>query len=112
LAPRADPAPPDTAQQLIAEWIDHVPKRPPSSVIGQVGKQLATLVAEGQDPADLRRGLAAWASKGLHPSTLPSVVHEVTTTRGPRPSASAAAAQAALDAGERVQARRAKQALA
>lgn len=99
------------AQQLVAEWLDHTPKRPPNAVIGQVGKQLAALLAEGQDPDDLRRALAAWTTKGLHPSTLPSVVHEVANssrTNG-RPSASALAAQAALDAGARVAARHATQ---
>lgn len=109
LAPLTEP---HAAQQLIAEWIDHSPKRPPAAVIGQIGKQLNTLLSEGQDPDDLRTALAAWATKGLHPSTLPSVVHEITTAglrTDTRPSASAAAAQAALDAGARVAARRAQE---
>lgn len=108
LAPLAEP---HTAQQLIAEWIEHTPKRPPTAVIGQVGKQLTALLADDQDVDDVRAGLAVWASKGLHPSTLPSVVHEVTTSRHrtrTRPSTSEAAAQAALDAGARVAARRAQ----
>lgn len=67
----------DTAQTLIGEWIDHCRKRPPDRVIGQVGKELRALLAEGVDPADVRRGLAAWARKGLHPSTLASAVNEV-----------------------------------
>lgn len=71
----------DTAGTLISEWIDHCPKRPPGTVIGQVGKHLKTMLAEGIDPDDLRRGLAAWHAKGLHPSTLPSVVNETMNTR-------------------------------
>jgi hypothetical protein len=70
-----------TAQTLIAEWIDHCAKRPPGNVIGQVAKQLKTMLDEGVDPADVRGGLAAWHSKSLHPSTLPSVTNEVMNHR-------------------------------
>lgn len=66
----------DTAGTLVAEWIDGCRKRPPGSVIGQVGKHIKALLADGFDPAEVRSGLALWASKGLHPSTLPSVVNE------------------------------------
>lgn len=65
-----------TTQALIGEWISHCRKRPPAAVIGQVSKLIKNMLAEGIDPADVRRGLAAWHSKGLHPSTLPSVVNE------------------------------------
>lgn len=74
-------APHDTAQALIADWIDHIPKKPPGSVIGQVGKHIKAMLADGIDRADIRRGLATWAGKGLHPSTLPSVVNEVMNAR-------------------------------
>lgn len=66
-----------TPQTIVGEWIDHCAKRPPKNVIGQVGRTVNALFMEGIDPDDVRRGLAAWASKGLHPSTLPSVVNEV-----------------------------------
>lgn len=69
--------PPDTTDRLIGEWIEHCRKRPPGNVIGQVGKQIKNMLAEGIDPADIRRGLAGWHSKGLHPSALPSVVNEL-----------------------------------
>jgi hypothetical protein len=46
-------------------------------VIGQIARHVKAMLAEGIDPADLRRGLAAWHGKNLHPSTLPSVVNEV-----------------------------------
>lgn len=65
-----------TAQTLIAEWIDHCRRRPPGNVIGQVAKQCKGLLDEGFDYDDVRAGLALWHSRGLHPSTLPSVVNE------------------------------------
>lgn len=74
-------APRDTTQALVADWIDHVPKRPPNSVIGQVSKHIKAMLAEGIDAVDVRRGVAAWANKGLNPSTLPSVVNEVMNAR-------------------------------
>lgn len=84
----ADASPPTTAQTLIAEWIDHCGARPPSDVVGQVSKRVATMLAEGIPYADVRRGLAAWQAKGLHPSALPSVVHETRTASNRRTSTS------------------------
>ena len=86
----ADGAAP-TAQTLIAEWIDHCPGgRPPGRVVGQVGRELGGMLAEGIPAADVRAGLAAWHQRALHPSALASVVHElrvgVTATRTPRRS--------------------------
>ena len=65
------------AGSLVAEWIEHCADRPPSRVIGQVSKELKTLLGEGIDPDRIRRALAEWNRKGLHPSTLASVVHEI-----------------------------------
>ncbi len=74
----ATPEPsPATTDALIAEWIEHCRKRPPGNVIGQVGKQIKAMLAEGIDPSDVRAGLAAWWRKGVHPSVLPSIVNEV-----------------------------------
>jgi hypothetical protein len=73
-------APPDTAQALLGEWIDHCPQRPPKQVLGQVAKMLGSLLGEGYAPEQVRRGLAAWHEKGLHPAALPAVVHEVINT--------------------------------
>ena len=70
-------APQITAATLVGRWIDHCNARPPGNVIGQVGKHLAAMLAEGIDPAAVEAGLAAWHAKGLHPATLPSVVNEV-----------------------------------
>jgi hypothetical protein len=66
-----------TAQTLVASWIDHCQARPPSAVIGKVAKHVGALLAEGIDPAHVERGLAAWKTKGLDASLLPSVVNEV-----------------------------------
>ena len=74
-------AEPESSQQLIAEWIEHTDPRPPGRVIGQVSKEIKTMLDEGQPYRDVRAGLAAWASKGLHPSTLASVVHEQRTRK-------------------------------
>ena len=82
LAPLAE----QSAQALIAEWLDHTPQRPPGRVIGQVSKEVKAMLDEGQPYEDVRAGLAAWAQKGLHPSTLASVVHETRTPKAPRAS--------------------------
>lgn len=76
---------PPTAQTLIAEWIDHCNGRPPGRVVGQVSKEIKTLLDEGVSYDRVRAAVAAWNSKGLHPSTLASVVHEITNA-GPRVS--------------------------
>ena len=79
-AEAADAPEPVTARTLISEWLDRCAKRPPKNVIGQISKQIKDLLAEGIDPDDVRAGLALWMRKGLHPSTLPSVVNEAMNT--------------------------------
>lgn len=75
-----------TAQSLVAEWIDHCNgQRPPGQVVGQVAKQLGQMLDEGIPAEHVRAGLVAWHDKRLHPSALPSVVHEI--RQGPRPAA-------------------------
>lgn len=74
-----DIAQPETSQTLMAEWLEHTSPRPPKNVVGQVAAQLKKLLDEGQPYADVRNGLIAWVQKGIHPATLPSVVHEVRT---------------------------------
>jgi hypothetical protein len=70
-----------TAQVIVGEWLERTSKRPPKSVIGQMAKQIRALLEEDRiDPDDIRRGIARWMQKGLHPSTLPSVVNEVMNT--------------------------------
>jgi hypothetical protein len=72
-----------TAQTIVGEWLEHSPKRPPGTVIGQMAKHIRVLLEEDRiDPDDIRRGIAYWMAKGLHPSTLPSVVNQVMNARG------------------------------
>lgn len=71
-----------TAQTLVAEWIEHCDDRPPGKVIGQLSREVKTMLTEGIPYEAVRAGLAEWHRKGLHPSALASVVHE--TRRGPR----------------------------
>lgn len=69
---------PDTvsAQQLIAEYAAACTHRPPKDVLGHLGQQVRKLLDEGITPAHIRAGLDRHRAKGLHPSTLPSLVHE------------------------------------
>lgn len=85
-----------TAQTIIAEWIERCNSRPPGRTIGQVAKLTGEMLGEGIDPDDVRRGLAAWMSKGLHPSTLPSVVNEVMNAPPSRASTADSRAHDAL----------------
>lgn len=76
-------------QTLIGEWLDHCTTRPPSRVIGQTTKEIKTLIDDGFTTDQIRPGLARWAAKGLHPSTLPSIVNETLNTtpaRGGQPN--------------------------
>ncbi|MEV4096945.1 hypothetical protein [Streptosporangium saharense] len=83
--PRRPPAPPGaddehpaaTAQTLVAEYVEACHHRPPSDVLGQLGKRIKRLLDDGIPPDAIRDGIAAWAAKGLSPSTLPAVVNEV-----------------------------------
>jgi hypothetical protein len=84
LAPPADPNQDNKTptQTLTSEWIDHCATRPPSQVIGQVSRQLKQLLeVDCIEYKQVRAGLIRWQTKGLHPSTLPSVVNEVINSR-------------------------------
>ncbi len=70
-----------TAQTLLAEWLDHCEQRPPRRVRDHTAREIKTMLDEGIPVDDVRRGLAAWHAKRLHPSALASVVHE--TRLGP-----------------------------
>ena len=88
------------AAPLIAEWIDHCTGgRPPDRVVGHVAREVGQLLTEGIPPADVRSGLAAWHAKGLHPSTLASVVHEVRTHADRRAPVKASTTDARVNAG-------------
>jgi hypothetical protein len=71
-----------TPQTLVAEWVDHCNgSRPPGRVIGQIAKEIGAMLNEGIPYADVRAGLQQWQLRGLHPSVLASVVHEMRTAR-------------------------------
>ncbi|MFF7980182.1 hypothetical protein ACFZDK_13780 [Streptomyces sp. NPDC007901] len=70
---------PDTvsAKQLLAEYVAGCNHRPPDDFLGHLGRQVRKLLAEGIAPAHLRAALERHRAKGMHPSVLPSLVHEV-----------------------------------
>ncbi|MGW2702344.1 hypothetical protein [Streptomyces sp. NPDC001340] len=71
------PAPESVStKQLMDEYAAACAHRPPSGVLGHLGRETAKLLAEGIAPDHIRTGLARHRAKGLHPSTLPSLVHE------------------------------------
>ncbi len=75
---------PVTAQTIVGEWLERCTERPPSRVIGQVSKEIKVLLDEDRIDADwIRRGIAHWMKRGLHPATLASVVNEVMNATGP-----------------------------
>ncbi|MET8136320.1 hypothetical protein ABZV24_31015 [Streptomyces sp. NPDC005251] len=61
---------------LIGEYVAACAERPPSSVLGHLGREVKTHLAEGINPDRIRAGLTRQHTKGLHPSALPSLVHE------------------------------------
>jgi hypothetical protein len=71
----AAPREPVGAQAIVGEWLDRCARRPPKNVIGQLSKQIKSLLDEGIDPDDVRRGVALWMTKDVHPSVLPSLVN-------------------------------------
>lgn len=75
------PAGSATTQTLLAEWLDHCPEPPPGRVKGQIAKEIKTMLDEGIPYERVRVGLATWQQRGLHPSTLPSIVHEMATPK-------------------------------
>lgn len=69
---------PVTAQTIVGEWLERCTDRPPSRVIGQMSREIRVLLDEDRiHPDTIRRGIALWMTKRLHPSTLASVVNEV-----------------------------------
>lgn len=71
----------EDAGAIIAQWIESQSQRPPGRVIGQLSKEIKTLLNEGHAFSEVLEATQAWSKKALHPSTLASVLHEV---RNPR----------------------------
>jgi hypothetical protein len=84
----ADDSPPEpevTTGTILGEYIDRCKKRPPDRVIGQLSKEIKKMLDQSDpiDPDDIRRGMAVWMSKGIHPSALASVVNDVMNASPP-----------------------------
>lgn len=78
------PAPESVStQQLIGEYAASCAHRPPSGVLGHLGREVGKLLKEGIEPEHIRAGLSRHRAKGLHPSTLASLVHEAMNSTGP-----------------------------
>ncbi|MBU6530966.1 hypothetical protein [Streptomyces mayonensis] len=65
-----------SANELIAEYAAACTHRPPKDVLSHLAREVRKLLGEGIAPAHIRAGLERHRAKGLHPSTLPSLVHE------------------------------------
>ncbi len=74
-----------TAQNLTAHFVERSKalggQNPPSRVTGQVARLCGEMLKEGTDPEQVRAGLDLLLEKRLHPSTLPSLVHEASLPR-------------------------------
>lgn len=73
-------APLPNGGQLIKEWINLHPRRPPDRVVGKASKAVGDLLAEGWAPDQIRAGLRALAERGMDPSVLPSLVNQAANT--------------------------------
>ena len=83
LIPTGRTAPADTVSpnQLVGEYIAACDQRPPSDVIGHLGRIAKKLLGEGITPEHIRAGLANFAANPKHPSVLTSMVNEAMNAR-------------------------------
>jgi hypothetical protein len=95
--------PPRTAQTLIAEWIDGIGYQPPGRVRGHLSKEIKNLLNEGYEYDQVRTAVIEWNRKGLHPSTLPSILDQVLKTQT-QPSTTNQRMTQALTLGQQLQA--------
>ncbi|WP_328886144.1 hypothetical protein [Streptomyces sp. NBC_00316] len=77
-----------TTGNLLAEYLGSCSQRPPSDVLGHLGRLLKKLLAEGIDVEHIRAGLARYAEIQGHPSRLPSLVNDAMNARVPAQAAS------------------------
>ncbi|WP_217559180.1 hypothetical protein [Streptomyces sp. GbtcB6] len=70
-----------SANQLVGEYIAACDERPPSDVIGHLGRIAKKLLAEGITPEHIRAGLQNFAANPRHPSVLTSMVNEAMNSR-------------------------------
>lgn len=62
---------------LVGEWVQTLPQRPPASFIARMGKQVKALLEEGTDQDVIREALPLWHKNGNAPESLPSFVFQV-----------------------------------
>ncbi|MFJ7986453.1 hypothetical protein [Streptomyces sp. NPDC096351] len=77
-----------SAKDLIGEYAAACAHKPPQDVLGHLGREAKKLLAEGISPDHVRAGLTRNRVKGLHPSTLSSLVHEAMNATTSSPAAS------------------------
>ncbi|MFF4673986.1 hypothetical protein ACFY1C_29795 [Streptomyces sp. NPDC001279] len=73
---RTAPAAGVSANQLVGEYVAACDERPPSDVIGHLGRIVKKLLSEGIAPEHIRAGLLNFAANPRHPSVLTSMVNE------------------------------------
>ncbi|MEU6664058.1 hypothetical protein [Streptomyces sp. NPDC046821] len=78
---RTAPAAGISANQLVGEYVAACDERPPSDVIGHLGRITKKLLAEGISPEYIRAGLTNFAANPKHPSVLTSMVNEAMNAR-------------------------------
>lgn len=78
---RTAPAATVSANQLVGEYIAACDERPPSDVIGHLGRITKKLLGEGIVPEHIRAGLQNFAANPKHPSVLTSMVNEAMNAR-------------------------------
>ncbi|MDX3775946.1 hypothetical protein [Streptomyces europaeiscabiei] len=70
-----------SANDLIGEYVAACDERPPSDVIGHLGRIAKKLLGEGIAPEHVRAGLRRFAEIQGHPSRLPSLVNDAMNAR-------------------------------
>ncbi|MEU6405493.1 hypothetical protein [Streptomyces sp. NPDC046985] len=78
---RTAPAATVSANQLVREYVAACDERPPSDVIGHLGRIAKKLLGEGISPEHIRAGLQHFAANPKHPSVLTSMVNEAMNAR-------------------------------
>ncbi|MBD0746045.1 hypothetical protein [Streptomyces sp. CBMA152] len=69
-----------SAKDLVGEYVASCEHRPPSDVLGRLGREVGKLLGEGIAPDHIRAGMDRMRAKGLHVSLLPSLVNEAMNT--------------------------------
>ncbi|MDW4911471.1 hypothetical protein RB628_40870, partial [Streptomyces sp. ADMS] len=70
-----------SANDLIGEYVAACDERPPSDVLGHLGRMAKKLLGEGIAPEHVRAGLRRFVEIQGHPSRLPSLVNDAMNAR-------------------------------